>query len=456
MHRNPFRNPFNLLIPAMLLLLVSCGGGESAEATGSSGSTVAVATHVSESATAAVRQFGERAGQDDPVLIMSIEELQAIKDGLDGHYALGADIDATPTEDWAGGGFEPIGTQSDPFTGSLDGRGHVITGLFINRGHDSQIGLFGYTAQEAEISGVGLVEARVTGMFETGALVGHSRGSIWDSYSENSQVSGSTGSGGLVGELRGSDSAPAIVVNSYSIGQFDGGSNSGGLVGTAIAAEISGSHSAGTVSGSNYLGGLVGWQNGSSITGSHSSATVTATGTHVGGLVGTSTGSISLSHSEGDVTGTDYVGGLVGHNSADISASYSLGAVSGTTEVGGLTGRNMGGILAAYSQGDVSGTELVGGMVGSNQGRGAVNSYSTGAVFGDAQVGGLTGFNGAAFNRSYWDGDQAGLTEPDNDIGMQRTSEQMMQQATYEEWDFDGTWTIAEGSDYPDLRENPR
>src|SRR5690606_22748685 len=96
--------------------------------------------------------------QEDPYLIHDVYELQAMKDNLNAHYALAKDIDASATVNWNdGAGFEPIGTSSSPFRGSFDGRGHKITGLYINRESTSNVGLFGY-ADSARIQNVGLVD----------------------------------------------------------------------------------------------------------------------------------------------------------------------------------------------------------------------------------------------------------------------------------------------------------
>ena len=63
----------------------------------------------------------------DPYIITNAEQLQQMNDDRTAHYALGNNIDASATAGWDGDkGFGPIGTVSDPFTGSLDGRGYVI------------------------------------------------------------------------------------------------------------------------------------------------------------------------------------------------------------------------------------------------------------------------------------------------------------------------------------------
>ena len=94
------------------------------------------------------------------VEIATAEDLNDIRDDLDGHYVLTQDIDLT---DW--GEWHPIGrTASAPFTGTLDGQGHVIRGLDVAGVNliDSRMcaGLFGY-ARDAVIKNLGLEDMRV-------------------------------------------------------------------------------------------------------------------------------------------------------------------------------------------------------------------------------------------------------------------------------------------------------
>jgi len=69
--------------------------------------------------------------------IATIEDLQKIGNDsaypMTGSYVLTQDIDASATATWnSGAGFDPIGDDDNPFTGILDGQGHVIFGLVIN------------------------------------------------------------------------------------------------------------------------------------------------------------------------------------------------------------------------------------------------------------------------------------------------------------------------------------
>jgi len=195
-------------------------------------------------------------GQDYRV-INSLADLDDIRSNLSGHYALGADIDASDTKDWNGGaGFAPLGDSSNMFHGVLDGLGHVINGLTINRPGTDYVGLIGRTWYGIARN-IGLVNANITG---------------------NKYV------GGLVGTLDGND---GHIIRSFVSGSINGVSVVGGLVGLMKTAHtISESYATGTVTGQEYyVGGLVGWQGGGTL--SRSYATTSVHGREaVGGLVG--------------------------------------------------------------------------------------------------------------------------------------------------------------------------
>lgn len=74
--------------------------------------------------------------------IDTVEDLKAIVNDLDGDYILTSDLDLS------GEAWTPIGTKEEPFTGTLDGGGHTISGLRIEEdsftGTGSQFyGIFG-------------------------------------------------------------------------------------------------------------------------------------------------------------------------------------------------------------------------------------------------------------------------------------------------------------------------
>jgi filamentous hemagglutinin family protein len=344
-------------------------------------------------------------------------DLQGISGNLNGRYVLGSDIDASPTSTWnTGSGFTPLGNSAAQFTGTLDGLGHSINGLSINRPTADEIGLFGRVSNSGRINNLGLVGGSVSGRTKVGALAGWLGGKIYNSYTDNTPVTGS-------------------------------GSEAGGLVGLSQGT-ITNSHAGGAVSGGLSVGGLVGW-NQEDIINSYATGNVTASDQWAGGLVGDmlNSATISGSYASGNVTSTSRaVGGLVGRwnsngeASAAINNSYATGAVTGNRYVGGLVGFKF------------------------NAGGTINNSYATGAVTGANDLGGLVGMwdAGTAINNSFWDTVTTGRATSSGG-GMGMTTAQMQQQANFSSataangnvnpnWDFTSVWRIYEGNSRPLLK----
>ncbi|MDG2535297.1 MBG domain-containing protein, partial [Sphingomonas sp. HITSZ_GF] len=315
-------------------------------------------------------------------VIFTPHALQLMSLNLAGSYTLGADIDLTPAFTLNGGyygdvwnttGFAPIGSGGTPFTGSLNGNSHSITGLTISRSGTNYVGLFGYVTG-GTIANLRLIGGSVTGNDGVGALVGYLLG-------------GSVSSSGASTAVTGSSTTEA---------------NTGGLVGTNNGGAIADSWASGAVTGAGYqIGGLVGFNaNGATITRSYATGNVTGTNAnagygYIGGLVGGNGfsgdgGTISQSYATGTVTGAaGPVGGFVGHNDGTITDSYATGAVTGTGSAGNI-----------------------GGFVGVNYINGTIHSaFSTGRVVG-ASRGGFAGYNNGAAGsiiNAYWDTQTTGL-----------------------------------------------
>lgn len=249
--------------------------------------------------------------------ITTDHELQAIQADLSADYRLATDIDASETGGWNGGdGFDPIGANGNGFAGTLEGDGHVITGLWIDRGGEDYVGLFGVTDSGATISSLGL---------------------------ENLDVTGTDDVGGLVGENNGT------VESSHVIGSVDGNKHVGGLVGFNEGL-VESSYATVTVAGSYYVGGLVGWNDSGTIDSSYASGSVVRVDSMGGGLVGYNSlsGTVNRSYTTGGVDGGDLVGGLVGENHGAVESSYATGSVSGDAVMGGLVGYNAGTVGSSY------------------------------------------------------------------------------------------------------------
>jgi filamentous hemagglutinin family protein len=226
------------------------------------------------------------------MLVNTVYDLQNMNNNKAGTYALGRDIDAGITSTWNGGaGFLPIGA-SNTFTGNLDGLGHTISGLFINRPSDQNVGLVGYLAAGSAVSNVGVIGATITGGTTVGAIVGANYGTVSNVYSSGSVTAISAGAGGLVGYNF------QILSNGYSNSAVSGPLYVGGAVGLnniaagPTAGSMSQVYATGAVTGTggspSAVGGLVGY-NGNSITQSYwdSYTTGQASGVGSGGSAGT-------------------------------------------------------------------------------------------------------------------------------------------------------------------------
>ncbi|SSW91242.1 filamentous hemagglutinin family protein, partial [Rhodopseudomonas pentothenatexigens] len=313
------------------------------------------------------------------------------------NYVLANDIDASVTATWnSGAGFVPLGKVGTEFKGSLDGAGHVIAGLVINRPSEDDVGLFGYVGSAgSRFSNLGVVDARVTGRNHVG------------------------------------------IVAADSYGTFDN------------------VWSSGAVSGAYQVGGLVGYAH-ATISGSHSDATVTATGDGVGGLVGMSASTAAMvtgSYATGAVSGAGYVGGLVGQSAGPIENSFATGTVSGTSNfVGGLVGYTDTGVTITntYATGAVNAYNRAGGLIGYFGGSTVSNSFASGYVTSSgASRGGLIAQLGAGtITNSYWDTQTSGLSTSDGGTGVTTAT---LQAAVQSGWDT-GIWGIVANRSYPYLK----
>ncbi|MCX5681327.1 MAG: filamentous hemagglutinin N-terminal domain-containing protein [Candidatus Omnitrophica bacterium] len=238
---------------------------------------------------------------DHPYQIFDVYGLQAIRCYLGSFFILKNDINAAVTSNWdtvAGGlkeGFISIGNSGTPFTGSLDGDGRTISGLYINRSMTHHVGFFG------NVSGGTLANVFLTGV----------------------NITGQDTTGGFVGENN------STITNCYTTGSVTGADGTGGFVGV------------------NYL----------TITNCYSTATMSANG-GVGGFVGGNAGTITNCYSAGSVTGTGwYDGGFAGRNTSVIRYCFSTGnVIGGALYTGGFIGQNLGTITDCYSRGSAGRT----------------------------------------------------------------------------------------------------
>ena len=270
----------------------------------------------------------------NPYLIACEDDLKNIPvNGMKYHYKVVNDI-VIESETWT-----PLGSESNPFKGVLDGNGYKITNLRTEALEDSEgTGLFvkiaGATIKDLTIEG-----CDINGTENTGAIAGSSYGS---SKIENcvvtGTVNGTTNVGGLFGQFTTGD---GVIVNSYMEGAVNGETLTGGLVGDLSQGHILYSYNKADVTGTvEYTGGIAGRiADGATIKESINFGRVKGT-TYVGGIVGSEAESceISDSYNRGDVSGTVNVGGIAGHTAAVITRTYTTGKVYGESFVGGVYG----------------------------------------------------------------------------------------------------------------------
>ena len=312
----------------------------------------------------AVAQFGK--------LITTAGELDAVRDDLGESYALGADIDLS------NGTWAPIGTSSQPFTGTLIGNGHKITDLRYDNASGSYAGLFA-AVKDATLDGIHLEGVSINGRQYTGALAGDVQGAttIHDCSAEGI-VSNSYGYAGLlVGRVNGSGTAfsNCAATGAVTSARADIGGLVGGIDGYAVS--FADCDAAVAVSGTtgDSKGGFVGSvKNGdaASFTRCTASGDVTSGASYTGGFIGSSqkTASFVECAASGKVDGATQTGGFVGYVSASnvLVRCTAEGMVRGATQTGGFVGQangNRSQYVACEARGPVTGTGgTVGGFVG--------------------------------------------------------------------------------------------
>lgn len=217
------------------------------------------------------------------------------------------------------------------------------------------------------------------------------------------------------------------------------------------------------------LGLLVGWLDEGTVSDCHIiNGNISGVGS-IGGLVGLlgdlsgSPASVLNCSSTARVSRGVFIGGLVGKGdySAEISNSYSISNVSGEQSIGGLVGFGRAPMMNCYAKGSVLGTSTdIGGLVGLSQNTTIDNCYSTAYVEGSGNIGGFVGWNlNSTFSDCFWDTEtsnqSSGVGSGTSDGITEKTTDEMIQQTTYTNWDFETVWRICDEMNYPRLQWQP-
>ncbi|MEZ4327747.1 MAG: MopE-related protein [Polyangiales bacterium] len=198
--------------------------------------------------------FAGGAGTEaSPYQIANCAQLQAMSTALYDHFVVTADIDCTGFDAGDGHGFRPVGDDGLEFGGRVDGGGHVVTGLTIDRPTENRVGLFGRT-RWAVITRLGLVSPHITGKDDVGALIGWQRwGLVEQVFVRGGTVAGRQRVGALVGQMHHSkvyDSYAQAEMSCSKWDSFSGGGQSrwnrdcGHLVGSTVHGTVLNSYAA--------------------------------------------------------------------------------------------------------------------------------------------------------------------------------------------------------------------
>ena len=196
--------------------------------------------------------------------------------------------------------WTPIGTDSNPFSGTFDGNGHIISNMYVNRPNGDNNGLFGW-AENGLIKNIGVYKSYVIGNIGQGAIIGQ-KGSVKNSFGL-ANIKGKGRSGGICGSdcvIRNSYNGGDVVndnvdlaagisggygsaYNCYNFGNITSSRGStAGIIGWA--ADIYNSYNLGRIIGSleKNTGGILGWALNNKIVSCYNSGKINVGGSILG------------------------------------------------------------------------------------------------------------------------------------------------------------------------------
>ena len=207
--------------------------------------------------------------KDDPYQISTAAQLKRFRNIVNGTggqtpnrgacAVLTADIDLS-NEKWT-----PIGKYTDdndktPYTGTFDGQGHTIKGLYVNSASDAYVGLFG-CLEGAAVRNL-TVDGYVQGCNTVGGIAGYASNAAIENCSNHCSVTGSSTS--KIGGIAGLNFDGAKIIDCYNVGTIRNSNvyeACGGIV-WGNAGTVSNCYNVGTISGNVYDGEIVGSNSG--------------------------------------------------------------------------------------------------------------------------------------------------------------------------------------------------
>ena len=302
--------------------------------------------------------------------------------------------------------WTPIGNYNNEYTGTFDGHGYTVSGLYFNDTSKEEVGLFGHLGSGGKISNVGVLDSYFEFRMMGGGICGHNYGEINNCTNGGTVIGNSTGSG-------------AGGVCGMNYGTVKDCKNTGSVSGTVTGI--------GGVCGAFYSGSIENCLNEGTVSGTGNTTSNSSYGGVCGKAIG---GVIKLSSNTASIRGYNAVGGVCGSNmGATLEDCYNTGAVIGTAQssFGGVCGENSSGctIKNCYNTGAVSGKNSVGRVCGKNSGTITNCYYLSGTATGGINGEGATGSAESKSSTQFASGEVAYLLNEGKAFGTQVWGQQL-------------------------------
>ena len=270
--------------------------------------------------------------------ISSVEELNAVRDNLNGKYILMNDVDLSSVTDW-----KPIGNKDVPFTGVFNGNGYSVKNLSVTEAANKSIGLFG-EIKDATVANVYIdnINVKINYPYQVTYCIGAVAGVVNSSNVLNCSASGSIDVtaggtfcvGGIVGYISEGNSLIANCLNNTNIQAEGVISDDGFGLGSVIYAHIGG------VSGIVYNGNTI-----SRCINNGNIGVTPLNSVYAGGICGSALYNAPVTDcaNSGDISvnGIATAGGICGQSNT-IANCYNTGTISVDNEnkskLGGIAG----------------------------------------------------------------------------------------------------------------------
>ncbi|MBP7052017.1 MAG: hypothetical protein KBE65_13465 [Phycisphaerae bacterium] len=431
---------------------------------------------------------GGTGAPENPYQIGTPEQFIAIAyrpQDFDRSFALTADLDFRGVDS---NDIRPIGLEHLAFSGQFDGRSYSLSNLSILRPDDQCVGVFGLVGPSNVYPRGQTIHYSINDNVEYGWGYG-TRGRRTD-YTPPTTISirnvrlrdvavvGREYVGGLIGL------GQAVVEDCSVSGEVTGLSMVGGLLGRSMRGGLTRCSVDGRVTGEFAVGGLTGttWPgDGLAVEDCHVRGDVTGQ-LHAGGLIGFSQGaedSVGRCSAECDVHGRYFTGGCFGSTTGSTTTTtYARGAVTGESWMGGFAGQVLYATVSdSYCVAAVAGERKVGGFAGCCREERLARCYAAATAtasdtdsecpLAGAFIAHMGSFNDDCadncpidISACFWDADLSGPLPaigncPFDILWLTRLPTAQMQTADPfldAGWDFESTWTICEGKDYPRLQ----